>query len=99
MQYFALLRDGGTAETATGLVRRTHTSPMSTDEAIGCDLEWHPTEYLHLYRLGHNDRDHIEVSAEFAAQLIDGWRTKWALAAARRGSKFREGDRDGCQVT
>ncbi|MGH8962198.1 MAG: hypothetical protein ACRDWT_13585 [Jatrophihabitantaceae bacterium] len=82
VQYFALLRDGGTAETASGLVRRTHTTPMPTDEAIGRDLEWHPTEYLRLYRLGHNDQAHVEVSAEFAAQLIEGWRTKWA---AERG--------------
>lgn len=82
VQYFALLRDGGTAETASGLVRRTHTTPMPTDEAIGRDLEWHPTEYLRLYRLGHNDQAHVEVSAEFAVQLIEAWRTKWA---AERG--------------
>jgi hypothetical protein len=78
VQYFALLRDGGTAETASGLVRRIHTTPTPTDEAIGRDLEWHPTDYLRLYRLGHNDQAHVEVSAEFAAQLIEGWRTKWA---------------------
>jgi hypothetical protein len=54
VQYFALLRDGGTAKTASGLVRRTHTSPIPTDEAIGRDLIWHPTEYPRLYRLGHN---------------------------------------------
>lgn len=81
VQYFALLRDGGTAETASGLVRRTHIKPMPTDEVIGNDLGWHPTEYLRLYWLGHNDQDHVEVSAEFAAQLIERWRAK---AAARR---------------
>lgn len=81
VQYFALIRDGGTAEDATGLVRRTHTRPLPTDEAIGNDLDWHPTEYLRLYRLGHNDRENVEVSAEFAAQLLERWRAK---AAARR---------------
>lgn len=74
VQYFALLRDGGTAENASGLVRRTYTTPVPTDEAIGRDGLWHPTEYLRLYRLGHNDQAHVEVSAEFAAQLIERWR-------------------------
>jgi len=81
VQYFALIKDGGTAEDATGLVRRTHTHPRPTDEAIGNDLDWHPTEYLRLYWLGHNDRENVEVSAEFAAQLLERWRAK---AAARR---------------
>jgi hypothetical protein len=76
VQYFALLRDGGTAETATGLVRRTHTTPVPTDEAVGRDLLWHPTDYLRLYRLGHNDQDHVEVSAQFAAELIERWRAQ-----------------------
>lgn len=82
VQYFALLRDGGTAETATGLVRRTHTTPRPTDEVIGNDLDWHPTEYLKRYWLGHNDQDHVEVSAEFAAKLLERWR---AQSAARGG--------------
>lgn len=76
MQYFALIPDYGTAEDAIGLVRRVHTQPIPTDEAIGNDLEWHPTEYLRLYWLGHNDQDHVEVSAEFAAQLLERWRAK-----------------------
>jgi hypothetical protein len=81
VQYFALVPDCGTAEEATGLVRRIHTQPMPTDEVLQNDLEWHPTEYLRLYWLGHNDHDHVEVSAEFAAQLLQRWR---AQSAARR---------------
>lgn len=42
--YFALIPDGGTAEQATGLVRRLPTSPRPTDEAVGRDLEWHGRE-------------------------------------------------------
>lgn len=78
VQYFALIPDDGTAEEAFGLVRRIHTQPIPTDEQLHNDLEWHPTEYLRLYRLGHNDQDHVEVSAEFADQLIEGWRAKRA---------------------
>lgn len=82
VQFFALIRDGGSAEDATGLVRRVHTRPLPTDEAIGNDLEWHPTDYLdRYYILGSMDREHVEITAEFAAQLIERWR---AQAAARR---------------
>lgn len=82
VQYFALIRDGGRAEEAIGLVRRIHTRPVPTDEAIGNDLEWQPTDYLdRYYILGSMDGNHVEVSSEFADQLIDRWRAK---AAQRR---------------
>jgi hypothetical protein len=79
VQYFALIKDGGTAEEATGLVRRVHTSPLPTDEAIGNDLDWHPTDYLERYYvLGSMDREHVEITADVAAQLIDRWRAQTA---------------------
>ena len=75
VRYFALIKDGGTPEAATGLVRRVATHPLPTDEAIGNDLEWHPTEYLErYYRLGTMDREHLEVTAEFAEELLARWR-------------------------
>ena len=83
-QYFALIRDGGTAQDASGLIRRTHTRPQPTDEAIGNDLAWHPTEYMRLYHLGHNDNGHVEITADAAAALVERWRAKRA-AAEREG--------------
>jgi hypothetical protein len=75
--YYALIEDNGTADDATGLVRRTHTKPFYKDEAIGNDLEWHPTEYLdRYYILGTMDREHVEVSAEFAEALLERWRER-----------------------
>ncbi len=56
VRYFALIKDGGSAEEATGLVRRVPTTPQPTDEAIGNDLEWHPTDYLE--RVGSRPRQH-----------------------------------------
>jgi hypothetical protein len=80
VRYFALIKDGGTAEEATGLVRRVPTTPRPTDEAVGNDLEWHPTDYLErYYRLGSMDREHVEVTPEFAEQLL----TRWRAARAR----------------
>jgi hypothetical protein len=81
VQYYALIKDDGTVEQATGLVRRVHTRPLPTDEAIGNDLDWHPTDYLERYYLrGSMDREHVEITADRAAQLVDRWH---AQAAAR----------------
>jgi hypothetical protein len=81
VQYYALIKDDGTVEQATGLVRRVHTRPLPTDEAIGNDLDWHPTDYLERYYLrGSMDREHVEITADRAAQLLDRWH---AQAAAR----------------
>lgn len=75
VRYFALIKDDGTAEEATGLVRRLPTGPIPTDEAIGNDLEWHPTDYLvRYYKLGSMDREHVEISAELAEELLNRWR-------------------------
>ena len=75
VRYFALIADGGSAEEATGLVRRVATTPVPTDEAIGNDLDWHPTDYLERYHvLGSVDREYVEVSAEFALELLARWR-------------------------
>lgn len=81
VQYFALITDDGTAEEAIGLVRRTYTEPLPTDEAIGNDIEWHRTDYLdRYYILGSQDGNHVEITADLAAKLIERWR---AEAAAR----------------
>jgi hypothetical protein len=76
VRYFALIKDAGTAEEATGLVRRLPTSPRPTDEAIGNDLEWHPSDYLErYYTLGSMDRENVEITSEFAEELLARWRT------------------------
>jgi hypothetical protein len=77
VRYFALIRDGGTAENATGLVRRVPTTPRPTDEAIGNDLQWHPTDYLERYYvLGSMDRENVEITADEATGLLDRWRAE-----------------------
>ena len=85
--YYALVPDDGSVDNATGLVRRVHTSPRRTDEAIGNDLEWHPTDYLdRYYILGSMDREHVEVSAEVAEGLLERWRERRAQSAAGGGT-------------
>lgn len=83
VSYYALIDDGATADDAFGLVRRIHAEPIAVDEVIGNDLEWHPTEYLRRYYiLGTTDIDHVEVSAQFADELLARWRAERAAKDA-----------------
>ncbi|MEV6361215.1 hypothetical protein [Nocardia asteroides] len=79
VHYFALIDDergypdGWRARRITGLVRRTATAPTPTDEALGRDFVWRPTDYLRNHRLG-IDEPHEAISAETAERLIQSWR-------------------------
>ncbi|SUA31400.1 Uncharacterised protein [Mycolicibacterium fortuitum] len=85
--YYARLAAGRTPEEPSGLVRRIHTSPNAVDEIFQRDMQWHPTEYLRRYSLGHNDTDHEEITAEQAQAVIDRWRTKWREEERRSTDK------------
>ncbi|MFI6866230.1 hypothetical protein [Nocardia sp. NPDC050406] len=79
VRYFVLIDDergypdGTRARRITGLVRRTDTRPLPTDEALGRDFQWGPTEYLRRYDPG-VDEPHEEISAEAAERIIESWR-------------------------
>ncbi|MCV6998669.1 hypothetical protein A5768_11320 [Mycolicibacterium fortuitum] len=81
--YYAVLAAGSTRDDPAGIVRRIHTSPMPIDEAFGRNMQWHPTEYLRRYFLGHNDDDHEEITAEQAQAVIDRWCAKWGQEERR----------------
>lgn len=80
VRYFALIDDergypdGVRARRFTGLVRRIATRPIPTDEALGRDFTWGPTEYLRRYNPG-TDEPHEEISAETAERFIASWRS------------------------
>ena len=48
------------------------------------DLQWHPSEYLRRYWLGHNELDHVEIGEEEAEAVIAHWR--------EHGVAWRPGD-------
>jgi len=75
--YYAVVDGDRTRENPIGIVRRIHTTPVPTDEAFGRNMQWHPTEYLYRYWLGHNDIDHQEITADEAQVIIDRWCAKW----------------------
>jgi len=85
VSFFALLLEpGNPRDRPAGLVRRIHTAPVPTDESMHRDLQWHPSEYLCRYWLGHNELDHVEISEEEAEAVIAHWR--------EHGVAWRPGD-------
>jgi hypothetical protein len=70
--YYALINDKHPRERPLGLVRRIHTEPP-TDEALERDLQWHPSEYLRRYFIGHTPYDHVEITEEEANAAIARW--------------------------
>lgn len=78
--YYAIVDDGYPPDRPDGLVRRVHTEPMPTDEAFHRDMQWHPTEFLRLHWLGHNEQDYVEISPELAEAVITRWKTERAAS-------------------
>ena len=68
--YYAIISESRPVTQPKGLIRRIHTEPVPTDEEFTRDLEWVPSEFLELYRLGHNDDDYVEISEQQAEQII-----------------------------
>ncbi|EIU11167.1 hypothetical protein MA5S0422_0753 [Mycobacteroides abscessus 5S-0422] len=40
-------------------------------------MQWHPSEYLRRYYLGHNDVGHVEIDEESAKSTLDRWSAEW----------------------
>ncbi|WP_415950362.1 hypothetical protein [Streptomyces sp. KLOTTS4A1] len=70
--YYAKIDDNGPRSSPRGLVRRrTDRDGGTHDDAFTRNLRWEPTEYLRLYRLDHNDIDHVEIPEQEAAAFIE----------------------------
>ncbi|WP_157180526.1 hypothetical protein [Protofrankia coriariae] len=63
---------------------RRRNGPLPADEVFSRDGRWHATDYLRLYRLGHDDDDLVEVSEADANALIDTWTRAWGLVDRER---------------
>lgn len=68
--YYALVSNDYPRSNPQGIVRRRRAGDFTSDEAFTRNLRWEPTEYLRLYELGHNDDDHVEITAEEAHRFI-----------------------------
>ncbi|MEO3751587.1 hypothetical protein [Streptomyces sp. B6B3] len=69
--YYAKIDDEFPRDNPMGIVRRRIDGDLTYDEAFTRNLHWEPTEYLRLYQLGHNDVDHVQISAIEAAAFVE----------------------------
>lgn len=70
VRYFGILGSSAAGARLIGVMRRRIAASKTVDEAFTRSLVWAPTEYFELYRLGHNDEDHIEISGSDAAEFV-----------------------------
>lgn len=73
VSYYARLRDGDPPTHPTGLLRRTRVGSRTTDEALGRDGRWRPTDTLVLAELGDVADDVRPITAATAAGVAARW--------------------------
>jgi hypothetical protein len=69
--YYARIDEDFPRERPAGIVRRRLVNGVTVDEAFTRNLRWEPTEYLRRYELGHNDDDHVEITAAEADAFVE----------------------------
>lgn len=78
MEYYAILRDGDTADSPSGLARRTFTAQGRLDEALRRDFTWGRDSAIYEWERGEElGSDLVEVSEAEALELVERFRRKW----------------------
>ena len=76
--YYAIVRDDQAVNDASGLARRTQTPQGRLDEAVRKNLTWERDSVIYEWERGEElGTDLVEISAEEAERLIEGFRQKW----------------------
>jgi hypothetical protein len=70
--YYGLLWPGYSRRRPGGLIRRQtfDDQPLGVDAVFSSNRRWEPDDHLELYRLGHQDIDHIEVTGSVALAFV-----------------------------
>jgi len=77
--YYAIIRDGASVVSPSGLARRTFTSEGRVDEALRSNLTWQRDSAIYEWERGEElGVELIEISEDEAQNLIERFRAKWA---------------------
>ncbi|GAA1676531.1 hypothetical protein [Fodinicola feengrottensis] len=68
--YYAKYNERTSPSNPIGVVRHRVIDGQDVDEAFTRNLRWEPTDYLRLYRLGHDDVDHVEITEAEADAFV-----------------------------
>jgi hypothetical protein len=78
VRYYALVSDGRTGQTPSGLARRRDEPAGRVDEALRRDLTWQPDSAIIEWEYGEVGADLVEISESVAQRLIARFRVLWA---------------------
>jgi hypothetical protein len=78
VSYYAIVGAGRTAQSPSGLARRTYTEAGPVDEALRRDLTWEPDAAIVEWEYGEVGADLVEISKPAADRLIAAFRARWA---------------------
>lgn len=76
--YYALVSEGRTAQTPSGLARRRNEAAGPVDETLRRDLTWQPDPAIIEWEYGEAGADLAEISEAAAQRLIARFRVLWA---------------------
>jgi hypothetical protein len=76
--YYALVSEGRTAQTPSGLARRRNEAAGRVDETLRRDLTWQPDSAIIEWEYGEVGADLAEISEAAAQRLIARFRVLWA---------------------
>jgi hypothetical protein len=76
--YYAVVSGNGTAESPSGLVRRSDDGVGLIDESLRRDLTWGHTSAIAEWERDAMDFDLVEIGEGAAHRLIDRFRAEWA---------------------
>jgi hypothetical protein len=76
--YYALVSDGRSAQTPSGLARRRHEAAGRVDETLSRDLTWQPNAAIVEWEYGEVGADLVVISEAAAQRLVSRFRVLWA---------------------
>jgi hypothetical protein len=78
VKYYAIVGSGRTAQSPSGIARRTTSADGPTDEALRRDLTWQRDSAIIEWEYGDTGADLVEISEAEAEELIERFREKWS---------------------
>lgn len=81
VRYYAIVGSGRTAQSPSGIARRTMGADGPIDEALRRDLTWQRDSAIIEWEYGDTGTDLVEINEAEAEELIERFRERWSQEA------------------
>lgn len=76
--YYAIIDNDSSRTEPAGLVRRRVLDDGGIrDEALGRDLNWHPTPLIVEWKRAESEDDLVQISGDEASRVMNRFRERW----------------------